>query len=253
MKRRLAATAAALFFFVPLAAGAQIIPGTELTGYLDQSLSSNHVYAGQTFTLRNVSSSNNNITGATIYGHVASFQKAGQGTPGKISFASFGTGSTSHVAGELFKMMTGTDMVHVPYRGSAPMIADLLAGQVQVGIDVMPTGLPHIRSGALMALAVAGKKRFSGLPDVPTIGETVAGYEANSWCGVGVPKGTPQDIIERLNREINAGLADPAVKTRLANVATIPVFFTPAEFGDYVAAEIEKWGNVIKTVGVKPE
>jgi tripartite-type tricarboxylate transporter receptor subunit TctC len=173
--------------------------------------------------------------------------------PGKISFASFGTGSTSHVAGELFKMMTGTDMVHVPYRGSAPMIADLLAGQVQVGIDVMPTGLPHIRSGALIALAVAGKKRFSGLPDVPTIGETVAGYEANSWCGVGVPKGTPQDIIERLNREINAGLADPAVKTRLANVATIPIFFTPAEFGDYVAAEIEKWGNVIKTVGVKPE
>jgi tripartite-type tricarboxylate transporter receptor subunit TctC len=173
--------------------------------------------------------------------------------PGKISFASFGTGSTSHVAGELFKMMTGTDMVHVPYRGSAPMIADLLAGQVQIGIDVMTTGLPHIRSGTLVALAVAGKRRFSGLPDVPTIGETVAGYEANSWCGVGVPKGTAQDIIERLNREINAGLADPDVKTRLANVATIPIFFTPAEFGDYVGAEIEKWGKVIRTVGVKPE
>jgi tripartite-type tricarboxylate transporter receptor subunit TctC len=173
--------------------------------------------------------------------------------PGKVSIASFGTGSTSHVAGELFKMMTGVDMVHVPYRGGAPMIADLLAGQVQVGIDVMTTALPHIQSGAPRALAVGGKRRFSGLPDVPTIGETVAGYEANSWCGVGVPKGTPNDIIERLNREINAGLADPTLKARLASVATTPIFFTPAEFGAYLAAEIEKWGKVVRMAGVKPE
>jgi tripartite-type tricarboxylate transporter receptor subunit TctC len=173
--------------------------------------------------------------------------------PGKVSLASFGTGTTSHVAGELFKMMAGIEMVHVPYRGGAPMLADLLGGQVQVGIDVMTTALPHIRSGALNALAVAGKNRFPGLPEVPTIGETVAGYEANSWCGVGVPKGTPDDIIERLNREINAGLADPTLKARLANVATTPIFFTPSEFGAYVAAEVDKWGKVVRTAGVKPE
>jgi tripartite-type tricarboxylate transporter receptor subunit TctC len=173
--------------------------------------------------------------------------------PAKVSLASFGTGTTSHVAGELFKIMTGIEMVHVPYRGGAPMIADLLAGQVEVGIDVMTTALPHIRSGALRALGVGGKSRFPGLPEVPTIGETVAGYEANSWCGVGVPKDTPNDIIERLNREINAGLADPTLQARLANVATTPIFFSPAEFGAYVAAEIGKWGKVIRMAGVKPE
>jgi tripartite-type tricarboxylate transporter receptor subunit TctC len=173
--------------------------------------------------------------------------------PGKVTIASFGTGTTSHVAGELFKMMAGINMIHVPYRGGAPMIADLLAGQVQVGIDVMTTALPQIQSGALRALAVGGKRRFPGLPDVPTIGETVAGYEANSGAGVGVPKGTPDDIIERLNREINAGLADPTLKARLANVATTPIVFTPAEFGAYLAAEIEKWGKVVRMAGVKPE
>jgi tripartite-type tricarboxylate transporter receptor subunit TctC len=133
------------------------------------------------------------------------------------------------------------------------MIADLLAGQVEVGIDVMTTALPHIRSGALRALGVGGKRRFPGLPDVPTIGETVAGYEANSWCGVGVPKDTPNDIIERLNREINAGLADSRLQARLANIATTPITFSPAEFGAYVAAEIEKWGKVIRMAGIKPE
>lgn len=128
------------------------------------------------------------------------------------------------------------------------MIADLLAGQVQVGIDVMTTALPQIRSGGLRALGVAGKHRFPGLPDVPTIGETVTGYEANSWCGVGVPRGTPEDIIE-----INAGLADSAVKARLASVATTPMVFSPAEFGGYVKAETEKWGQVVMLAGVKPE
>jgi tripartite-type tricarboxylate transporter receptor subunit TctC len=126
--------------------------------------------------------------------------------PGKISIASFGTGSTSHVAGELFKMMTGVNMIHVPYRGGAAMVADLMGGQVQVGLDVLTGSLAHIRSGTLRALAVAGKARSDALPDVPTIGETVAGYEANSWCGVGVGRGTPPEVIERLNREINAGL-----------------------------------------------
>lgn len=173
--------------------------------------------------------------------------------PGKISLASFGTGTTSHVAGELFKMMAGIEMMHIPYRGGAPMITDLLAGQVHAGIDAMTTALPHIRSGALIALGVAGKSRYPGLPDVPTVAETVAGYEANSWCGLGAPKGTPDEIIERLNREINAGLADSTIKARLASVATTPIFFTPTEFGAYVAAEVDKWGKVIRTAGVKPE
>jgi tripartite-type tricarboxylate transporter receptor subunit TctC len=173
--------------------------------------------------------------------------------PGKISIGSFGTGSTSHVAGELFKMMTGVNMIHVPYRGGAPMVADLIGGQVQVAIDVLTGSLAHIRSGSLRALAMAGKSRSEALPDVPTIGETVAGYEANSWCGVGVPRGTPPKTTERLNREINAGLVNPTIKARLVDVATTPIFFTPAEFGAYMAAEVEKWGKVIRASGIRPE
>jgi tripartite-type tricarboxylate transporter receptor subunit TctC len=173
--------------------------------------------------------------------------------PGKISIGSYGTGSTSHVAGELFKMMTGVNMIHVPYRGGAPMVADLIGGQVQVAIDVLTGSLAHIRSGSLRALGMAGKSRSEALPDVPTIGETVAGYEANSWCGVGVPRGTPPEIIERLNREINAGLVNPTIKARLVDVATTPIFFTPAEFGAYMAAEVEKWGKVIRASGIRPE
>jgi tripartite-type tricarboxylate transporter receptor subunit TctC len=132
------------------------------------------------------------------------------------------------------------------------MVTDLIAGHVQVGIDVLTGSLAHIRSGALRVLAMAGKTRSEALPDVPTIGETVAGYEADAWCGLGVPNGTPPEIIERLNREINAGLADRAIKARLADVATTPIFFTPAEFGAYMAAEIEKWGRVVKFAGIKP-
>jgi tripartite-type tricarboxylate transporter receptor subunit TctC len=184
---------------------------------------------------------------------VAEFIAYAKANPGKITIASFGTGSTSHVAGELFKAMAGINLVHVPYRGSAPMLTDLVGGQVQVGIDVMTTALPHIRSGALRALGIAGKHRFEGLPDLPTIGETITGYEANSWAGVGVPRDTPTEIIERLNREINAGLADPAVKGRLAQVSATPLLLSPAAFGAYVASEIEKWGKVVKRAGIKPE
>jgi tripartite-type tricarboxylate transporter receptor subunit TctC len=171
--------------------------------------------------------------------------------PGAVSIASFGTGTTSHVAGELFKMMAGINIVHVPYRGGAPMMADLISGQVQLGIDVMTGALPHIRSGAVRAIAVAGSKRYDGLPEVPTIGETMPLYVANSWCGIGVPRGTPPDVVARLNREVNAGLNDPAVKARLAEVATTPILFTPEEFGSYVRDEIDKWGKVIKTSGIR--
>src|SRR6476661_7098504 len=146
--------------------------------------------------------------------------------PGKVTMASFGTGSASHLAGELFKMMAGVNMVHVPYRGGAPMTTDLVGGQVQVGFDVMVTSLPHVRTGALRVLGVAGNNRFDMLPDVPTVAETVPGYEARTWAGVGVPKGTPTEIIARLNHEINAGLANPPIKSQLAEIGTIPMIFT---------------------------
>jgi tripartite-type tricarboxylate transporter receptor subunit TctC len=173
--------------------------------------------------------------------------------PGKVTMASFGTGSASHLAGELFKMMAGINMVHVPYRGGAPMVTDLIAGQVQVAFDVMVTSLPHVRTGGLRALGVAGKSRFDMLPDVPTVAETIPGYEARTWAGVGVPKGTPTEIIARLNHEINTGLANPSIKSRLAEGGTIPMIFTATEFGAYVAAESEKWTEVIKFAGIKAE
>ena len=185
--------------------------------------------------------------------NVAELIAYAKANPGKVTIGSFGTGSTSHVAGELLKMMTGISMVHVPYRGGAPMVTDLMGGQVNLAIDVLTGSLAHIRSGNVRILAVLGNKRSEFLPDVPTVGETVAGYEANSWCGVGVPKGTPPEIVARLNSEINAGLRDPAVKARLAQVATTPIFYTPAEFGSYLASEVEKWGKVVKVAGVKPE
>jgi tripartite-type tricarboxylate transporter receptor subunit TctC len=150
--------------------------------------------------------------------------------PGKVTMASFGTGSASHLAGELFKFMAGIDMVHIPYRGGAPMTTDLIGGQVQVGFDVMVTALPQVRSGKLRALGVLGAKRFDLLPDVQTVAETVPGYEASTWAGIGVPRGTPPEIIERLNREVNAGLAQPDIRARLADVGTVPMVLSAAAF-----------------------
>jgi len=184
---------------------------------------------------------------------IAEFITYAKANPRKTTMASFGSGSASHLAGELFKMTAGVDLVHVPYRGGAAMVTDLIGGQVQVGFDVMTTSVPHIHTGALRALGVTNTKRYDGLPDVPTIAETVAGYEARTWAGVGVPKGTPTDIIIRLNREINDGLANPAIRTRLADIGTLPMVFTPQEFGAYVAAETEKWGKVVRSAGIKPE
>jgi tripartite-type tricarboxylate transporter receptor subunit TctC len=165
--------------------------------------------------------------------------------------ASFGIGTPSHIAGELFKMMTGINMVHVPYRGSAPMLVDLLNGQAQISFDIMATSLPFIQSGALRALAVAGRDRFAGLPDLPTVAEAVPGFEASLWAGVAAPRDTPPEIIELLNREINAGLADRAVKAKLADLTATPLVLTPTELSAYLAAEVEKWGKVVNFIGTR--
>jgi tripartite-type tricarboxylate transporter receptor subunit TctC len=173
--------------------------------------------------------------------------------PGAISVASYGTGSTSHLALELLKTTTGVHMVHVPYRGESQALLDIIAGREQAMFATLTGALPHIRSGALRVLAVAGKNRSEFVPDAPAIGETVPGFEANSWCGVGMARGTPAEIIARLNREINAGLADPVTRARFAAAATTPIIHTPESFGAFMASEVNKWGKVIRTAGIKPE
>src|SRR6201988_4231928 len=165
--------------------------------------------------------------------------------PGKVTLASYGTGTISQVAGELFKTRAGIEMVHIPYKGGAPMLTDLLSGHVNAAINVVASDLPHIRSGAVRALATLGPKRLDALPDVPTLAETFPRYEAVAFTGVGVPQGTPPEVIARLNREINAGLADPGVRKRFDDLTVTPLIFTPAEFGAYMASETEKWAKVI--------
>ena len=173
--------------------------------------------------------------------------------PGKINMASGGIGTSTHIAGELFKMMAGVDLVHVPYRGSAPALTDLIGGQVQVTFDRLTSSIQHIRSGALRALAVTSATRSKVLPDLPTLGEFVPGYEATAWYGIAAPKSTPSEIIDKLNREINAGLTDPKMKSRLADLAGTTIAGSPADLGKLVADEIEKWGKVVKFSGAKPE
>ena len=173
--------------------------------------------------------------------------------PGKVNMASAGIGSTPHVAGELFKMMTGLDMLHVPYRGGAQAITDLLGGQVQVMFEPLAGPLEHLRSGRLRALAVTTTTRSAALPDVPTVAEFVPGYEASSWYGIGVPKGTPADIVEKLNREVNASLDDPRMKARFADLGADVLAGSPADFARLIAAETLKWGKVVKFSGAKAE
>ena len=173
--------------------------------------------------------------------------------PDKISMASAGIGTSGHVAGELFKMMAHVDMVHVPYRGGAPAIIDLLGGQVQVLFDPVSSSTEYIRAGKLRALAVTTATRSEALPDIPTVADFVPGYEASAFFGVGAPKNTPADIIEKLNKEINAGLADPKLKARLADLGGTVIAGSPADFGRLLADETEKWAKVVKLAGMKPE
>jgi tripartite-type tricarboxylate transporter receptor subunit TctC len=173
--------------------------------------------------------------------------------PGKINQASPGAGTSTHMAGELFKAMTGTDIVQVQYRGNAPALTDLLAGQVQLGFDTMPASIEYIRAGKLRALAVGTLVRSEALPDIPTVNEFVPGYESSGYFGLGVPKNTPLAIVERLNGEINAGLADSTLKARLADLGAMTLAGSPADFGKLIADETEKWGKVIKFAGIKPQ
>jgi tripartite-type tricarboxylate transporter receptor subunit TctC len=173
--------------------------------------------------------------------------------PGKLNMASGGNGSAGHVTGELFKMMAGVDMLHVPYRGSGPALTDLIAGQVQVTVDPLPSSVEFIRTGKLRALAVTTATRSDALPGVPTIGNTVPGYEASAWYGFGAPKGTPVEIVERLNREINAVLAEPRNKARLAELGATVIPGSPADFSRLMADETEKWARVVKFSGAKPD
>src|SRR6516225_8187547 len=173
--------------------------------------------------------------------------------PGKINMASAGIGSGPHIAGELFKMMAGVDLNHVPYRGAAPALTDLLAGQVHVMFATMPSSIEYVRAGKLRALAVTTAKRSDAFPEIPTIGDFVPRYESSAWLGLGAPKNIRAELIDKLNREINAGLADPKIKARLADLGGDVLALSPADFGKLIAEETEKWAKVIRAANIKPE
>jgi len=173
--------------------------------------------------------------------------------PGKINMASPGIGSTPHVNGELFKVMTGTNIVHVPYRSAAAVMTDLLSGQVQLYFGTTASSLEYVRTGKLRALAVTIERRLDALPDIPTVGDFVPGYEASNWYGIGAPRNTPVEVIEKLNKETNAGLADPKIKARIADLGGSVLRGSPADFGRLIDDETEKWGKVVKFVGIKAD
>jgi tripartite-type tricarboxylate transporter receptor subunit TctC len=183
---------------------------------------------------------------------VPEFIAYAKANPGKLNMASPGTGTAPHLAGELFKVMTGVNMVHVPYRGQALALPDLLAGQVQVYYGPTPGLIEYIGAGKVRALAVTTATRSEALPDIPTVGDFLPGYEATAWYGIGVPRSTPAEIIDKLNKEINAGLADPRLRARLADLSGTVLAGSPADFGKLIADETEKWGKVIKFAGIKP-
>src|SRR5499427_3103556 len=204
---------------------------------------------GGIFRVPQVMEVNPSIPAKTVPEFIA-FAKA---NPGKVNMASAGIGSVQHVAGELFKFMTGVDMIHVPYRGTTPALTDLLAGQAQVMFDVTPSSTPHIKAGRLRALAVTTATRADVLPEVPVMGDFVPGYEASAWLGFGAPKDTPAAIIDMLNSEVNAGLADPTIKARFADLGAMVLPGSPAEFGRLIADDTEKWGKVVRAANIKPD
>jgi len=184
---------------------------------------------------------------------VPEFIAHAKASPGRINMASGGNGTTQHLSGELFKMMTGVDMLHVPYRGEAPALTDLLGGQVQVMFGIMPSSIEHLRTGRLRPLAVTSATRSKALPEIPTIGDFVAGYEASTWFGIGAPKNTPADIVAKLNGAINAALADPKLKARIADLGGTALAGSPADFGKLIAEETDKWAKVVRFSGAKPD
>jgi tripartite-type tricarboxylate transporter receptor subunit TctC len=184
---------------------------------------------------------------------VSEFIAYAKANPGKINMASGGNGTAGHLSGELFKMMAGVNMVHVPYRGEGPALTDTLGGQVQVMFGTMPATIEYIRAGKLRPLAVTSASRSEVLPDLPTVGEFVPGYEAIGWQGIGAPRNTPAEIIDTLNKEINAALADPNMKARLADLGGTVLANSPADFGKFIADETEKWGKVIRAAKIKVE
>jgi len=187
---------------------------------------------------------------ATTIPELIAYAKA---NPGKVNMASAGIGSAPHMAGELFNVMTGVNMVHIPYRGQGPALTDLLGGQVQIMFATSPGTTDFIKSGKLRALAVTTASRANVLPDLPTVGDFVPGYEASQWYGLVAPKGTSADIVERLNKEVNAAFVDPGMKERFANIGGEPLVGSPAEFGKLIANETEKWAKVVKFAGVTPQ
>ena len=190
---------------------------------------------------------NPSVPAKTVQELVA-FAKA---NPGKVSFASQGVGSPGHVAGELFKLAAGIDMLHVPYRGGAPALTDLIGGQVQVMFIAAGASIQYVKAGQLRALAISSSTRSEQLPDIPTVNEAVPGFEVSSWFGIGAPINTPKEVVDRLNKEINAGLADPRIAARLADADAAPFIASPAEFGAFIAAETEKWSKVIRAADIK--
>jgi tripartite-type tricarboxylate transporter receptor subunit TctC len=182
---------------------------------------------------------------------VAEFIAYAKANPGKVNMASSGNGTSIHLSGELFKAMTGVEMQHVPYRGSAPAVTDMIGGRVQVMFDNMPSCIGHIKAGTLRALAVTTAQRSAELPDVPTVGDTVKGYEASAWFGMGAPKNTPKPVIDKLNKEINAILAEPDIKKRLAELGGVTLIGTPDDFGKIIASETDKWEKVVKFAGAR--
>jgi tripartite-type tricarboxylate transporter receptor subunit TctC len=184
---------------------------------------------------------------------VSEFIAYAKANPGKINMASGGNGTAGHLSGELFKMMAGVNMVHVPYRGEGPALTDTLGGQVQVMFGTMPATIEYIRAGKLRPLAVTSARRWEGLLDIPTVNDFVSGYETSAWQGIGAPKNTPAEIIEKLNKEVDAGLSDPKLNARLADLGGTVLAGSPADFGKLIAEETEKWGKVVKFSGAKPE